>query len=73
VTEDLVLVPEVQARRALRDRRIRLRVLAPPSGWIGCGKLRVLRLKAPRDADPSSSAQDDRELEMIAGYESYQP
>ncbi len=68
-----MLVPEVQARRVLRDRRVRLRILAPPGAWIGCGTLRVLRLKAPRDADPSSSAQDDRELELIAGYESYQP
>ena len=63
-----MLVPEVQARRALRGRRIRLRVLAPYGAWIGCGALRVLRLKLTEAA-----VQDDREVEVIAGYESYQP
>ena len=63
MSEDLVLVPEVEARRALGDRRIRLQVLVPPGAWTGCGALRVLRLKQ----------QDDMEVEMVAGYESYRP
>jgi hypothetical protein len=62
VSEDLVLVSEVQARRALRDRRIRLRVLAPYGAWVGHGTLRVLRLKT-----------GDQEVELTVGYESYQP
>jgi hypothetical protein len=65
VSEDLVLVPEVEARRALRDRRIRLQVLAPHGVWTGCGALRVLRLKATDDGE--------REVELTVGYESYQP
>jgi len=60
VSVDLVLVPEVEARRALRDERIALRVLAPYGAWIGCGKLRVLRLK-----------RRDGEIELTVGYESY--
>jgi hypothetical protein len=70
VNEDLVLVPEVQARRVLRDRRIRLHVLAPFGSWTGCGTLRVLRLKMD---DPFDSAQGDKEVELTVGYESYQP
>jgi hypothetical protein len=61
VSEDVVLVPEVEARRALGDRRIRLRLLVPYGAWTGSGKLRVLRLKV-----------NDGELELVAGYESYQ-
>ncbi len=64
-----MLVPEVQARLALRDRRIRLQVLAPLGSWIGCGKLRVLRVKAHESVD----AGDEREVELTVGYESYQP
>jgi hypothetical protein len=56
-----VLVPEVEARRVLRDRRIRLRVLAPYGSWVGCGRLRVLRLK-----------MDEAEVELTVGYEAYQ-
>ena len=62
MSEDLVLVPEVQARRLLGEERIRLQVLAPFGAWIGCGVLRVLRLKA-----------DDGEVELTVGYESYRP
>jgi hypothetical protein len=64
VNEDLVLVPEVEARRVLRDRRIHLHVLAPYGSWTGCGTLRVLRLKM---SDPLD------EVELTVGYESYQP
>ncbi len=72
-----MLVPEVQARRALRGRRIRLRVLAPYGRWIGCGALRVLRLKIDEPGalrpDQDDAGQDDREVELTVGYESYQP
>ena len=64
MSEDLVLVPEVQARRILEGRHIRLQVLAPFGTWIGCGALRVLRLKMNGP---------DKDVELIAGYESYQP
>jgi hypothetical protein len=68
---DLVLVPAIQALRALRDRRVRLHVLAPPGAWLGCGTLRVLRLKMPVDGDPDDAVKDEREVELIVGYESY--
>ena len=58
---DLILMPEVEARRVLGDRRIRLRVLAPYGSWTGRGKLRVLQLK-----------MHDGEVELTAGYEAYQ-
>jgi hypothetical protein len=61
VNEELTLAPEVQARRVLRERRIRLQVLVPHGAWIGCGTLRVLRLKM----------NDDQSADLIAGYESY--
>jgi len=57
---ELTLVPEVDARRALREHRLRLSVLAPYGAWIGCGTLRVLRLK-----------MNDDESVLTVGYESY--
>jgi hypothetical protein len=76
VNEDLILAPEVHARRLLRGRRIRLQVLVPHGAWIGCGTLRVLRLKMNELSDEacperSRGAQDDKGVEMIVGYESY--
>jgi hypothetical protein len=59
---DLTLVPEVEARRALRTQRIRMRVLAPHGTWVGRGVLRVLRLKM----------NDDGGADLTAGYESYE-
>ncbi len=38
-----MLMPEVDARRALAGRRVRFSVLAPFGRWLGCGTLRVLR------------------------------
>ena len=61
MTEELILVPEVQARRALRNHALRLHVLAPHGAWLGCGVLRVLRLKI----------LEDQSAEIVAGYESY--
>lgn len=60
MNEELILAPEVQARRVLRDRRIRLQVLVPHGPWIGCGTLRVLRVK-----------MNESDVELIVGYESY--
>lgn len=61
MNQDFVLVREVEARRALRKRRIRLHVLAPHGAWMGCGALRVLRLKIG----------DDQTVDLTVGYESY--
>ena len=58
---ELTLVPEVDARRALRAHRLRVSVLAPYGAWIGCGALRVLRLKM----------NDDESATLTVGYESY--
>jgi hypothetical protein len=63
VSEELILVSEVEARRALRKHPLRLRVLAPAGAWIGCGTLRVLRVKVSQDGP----------AEIAAGYESYRP
>jgi hypothetical protein len=65
VSEELVLVPEVDARRALAGRRIRLQVLVPLGSWIGCGTLRVLRstLRQAETGEP--------EVELVVGYEAY--
>ena len=62
MNEELVLVREVMARRALRERAVRLQVLAPIGAWVGCGALRVLRLKV----------YEDRSVEVTAGYERYE-
>jgi hypothetical protein len=72
VNEELILAPEVQARRVLGDRRIRLQVLVPHGSWIGRGTLRVLRLRVNESFDSAAgSAADDMVVEMIVGYESY--
>jgi hypothetical protein len=62
VNEDLILAREVDARRALRGRRVHFSVLAPYGPWVGCGALRVLRLKTA----------DDESAEIVAGYERYE-
>ncbi len=63
MNEDVILVPEVRARLALGNRPLQLHVLAPFGSWIGCGALRVLRLKV----------NEDRSCDLTVGYESYQP
>lgn len=60
---DFVLMPEVQVRRLLRGRRLYFSLLAPLGAWVGCGTLRVLHVR-PRDDDA---------LELVTGYESYEP
>ncbi len=68
MSEDLTLLPEVQARRKLRKQPVRIAVLAPYGAWIGCGMLRVLRLKTPAQDDAT-----DGVVELTVGYEAYEP
>jgi hypothetical protein len=65
--EDLVLMPEVDARRALAGRPIAFSVLAPVGAYAGRGTLRVLRVR-PNSFD---GAQGDNGVELICGYEAY--
>ena len=60
--DDWVLAPAVEVRRALRDRQLRERVLAPHGAWMGCGTLRVLRVRTA----------GDESIELTTGYDSYQ-
>jgi hypothetical protein len=64
-SEDLVMLPWVTARRALSDRVLRFRVLAPPYAAVGVGVLRALRVAA-------LSGEHDGAWELVAGYESYE-
>lgn len=59
--EDLVLMPETDARRALAGERIAFSVLAPVGSYAGRGVLRVLRVKPAADA-----------VELLCGYEAYE-
>jgi len=54
------MMTDVQARRAVGDRRVRICVLAPVGTWMGSGALRVLRVRALDDG-----------LDLTLGYESY--
>jgi hypothetical protein len=58
---DLVLVPWIEARAALANRPLTLRVLTPPYPAIGAGELRVLRVRERTDAP----------LDVVCGYERY--
>ncbi len=57
----LVMMTDVQARRAVGDRRVRVFVLAPFGNWMGCGVLRVLRVR-----------DEGEVLALTLGYESYE-
>lgn len=57
-----MLMPEVEARRVLRSLRLRMDVLAPYGPWLGCGTLRVLRVKTAEDGS----------ADLTVGYESYE-
>lgn len=59
--EDLILMPELDARRALRDRPVSLSVLAPVGSYAGRGVLRVLRARPIEER-----------IELVCGYESYE-
>ncbi|MEO6913270.1 MAG: hypothetical protein ABI182_04545 [Candidatus Baltobacteraceae bacterium] len=58
--DDLVLLPEAAARRLLSGHPLSFAVLAPVGSWLGCGVLRVLRVR-----------ESDDGIELITGYESY--
>jgi hypothetical protein len=59
--QDYVLMPETDARRALCDRALQLRVLAPVGPYAGVGTLRVLRVRP----------QNGEAVELVCGYEAY--
>jgi hypothetical protein len=58
--EDLVLMPERCARRALAPQSMTFALLAPLGAYAGRGVLRVLRARQAGDA-----------VELVCGYESY--
>ena len=58
--DDLVMLPELQARRVLNTQPLRVHVLAPMGGYVGRGVLRVLRLRGQGET-----------LELVCGYEGY--
>lgn len=62
VLEDLVLMPEVQARKMLGAQPVRFRLLAPIGPFAGRGTLRVLRARP-----------DGEGVDIVCGYESYEP
>jgi hypothetical protein len=64
-SDDLVLLPWVQARALLSDRPLRFRVLTPPYAAIGVGALRALRVAA-------LSGEHDGAWELLAGYDGYE-
>ena len=55
------MMPEVEARRVLCDAPIDLAILTPPYAALGCGRLRVLRVR-----------ERAGRYDVIAGYESYE-
>lgn len=69
--DDLTLMPDTDARKALAGRRIAFSVLAPVGAFAGRGMLRVLRA---RPLAAGQDAADEEELvELVCGYESYEP
>ena len=61
MSRDLILMPEVEARLALRHKPLRERVLAPPFAALGVGRLRVLRVREEEEA-----------VVLLCGYEGYE-
>ncbi len=59
--DDLAMMAEVRARGMLGDRFIVFSVLTPLYHALGCGKLRVLRVR-----------DQGNHIEMLTGYESYE-
>jgi hypothetical protein len=57
----LSLLPEVEARAILSDRRLSFRLLRPPYAALGRGELRVLRV-----------VEGELRTEIVAGYEGYE-
>lgn len=58
----LGLLPEVEARALLADRRTSLRILRPPYAALGLGTLRILRVRE----------RDGGVTEIVAGYDGYE-
>ncbi len=58
---DLVLMPWIDARRAIGERAHVLRIVTPPYPAAGGGTLRVLRVRERGEAP----------LEIACGYERY--
>jgi hypothetical protein len=63
--EALTMLPWTQARAALGDRPLRLRVVAPPYPALGVGVLRLLRIR------PLGGAHDGA-FELAVGYDGYE-
>lgn len=59
---DLILMDHVEAREKLGGRIARFSILHPVVPSVGCGKLRILRIKD----------SDGRGVDVTAGYESYE-
>jgi len=59
---DVVLMTDMEVRKALSDRELRYSILSPYGSWLGRGALRVLRVK-PRE---------DHVLDIVLGYEFYE-
>ena len=55
------MMPEVDARRLLCDAPIDLTILKPQYAVLGCGRLRVLRVR-----------EIEGRYDVLAGYESYE-
>jgi hypothetical protein len=62
--EDVVMMPWLEAVRALGDRELRFRVLRPPYAVAGLGTLRALRVVA-------MTGEHDGAWELTAGYDGY--
>jgi hypothetical protein len=63
--DDLIMMPWTQARAALADHALRLRVLAPPYPAAGVGALRLLRVRG-------LAGEHDGAFELTCGYERYE-
>lgn len=61
MSDDLVLAQEVEARAALAERKLVLRMLLPPYPAVGLGRLRVIRV---RDVSEKT--------ELLCTYEGYE-
>ena len=61
MSDDLVLVPEVEARARLGDRVLCERMVLPPYPALGLGRLRVLRVD-----------ENEERTTLVCGYEGYQ-
>ncbi len=64
-TDDLTMLPWLQAIHVLGDRSVRFRVLTPPYAAVGVGVLRALRVRA-------LGGEHDGAWELVAGYDGYE-